>query len=66
MKKMNEMTIEELKEITGIITDEEFDELLENENVIESECLGFSSYHTTATWYDISLTDGTTIDIYVE
>lgn len=66
MGKMNELTIEEIKEITGVITEEEFGELLENENVLESETLGSSGRFVSAVWYSFTLADGTEVDIYVD
>lgn len=59
MKKLNELTIEELKEITQMITIDQFKELLANDNIII--CTEQPSFYR----YRLLLRDDTEIEINV-
>ena len=68
MKRLDMLTLEEIKELNCEIVAEDklLSELWENEFVERLENLGSSGYKTGCTWYDVQLVDGSRIDIYTE
>lgn len=65
MKKYNEINLEEIKKLNGEVLDDDiFNELMQNENVVDAECLGDSGYCHSYYWYSVKLSDETEIDIY--
>lgn len=47
------------------LTEDELEELEENENVKNMECLGYSGKGTNVLWYDVVLVDNSHIDLYL-
>lgn len=47
------------------LTEDELEELEENENVKNMECLGYSGKDTNVLWYDVVLADNSHIDLYL-
>lgn len=64
---IKEMDIDKLKTLDKeILTDSELEELQEHSSVKWFENMGVSGFKTWLTWWDILLTDGTSIDVYTE
>lgn len=61
------MDIDELKKLdTKVLTDTELEELQEHPSVKWFENMGVSGYKIWLTWWDILLTDGTSMDVYTK
>jgi hypothetical protein len=62
--KMNK---EELFELDGLVlTDEEFDNLIENELVVDAHNCGLSGLHYGCTLWDVQLKWGDNISVYTK
>ena len=61
------MDIDELKKLdTKVLTDTELEQLQEHPSVKWFENMGVSGCKIWLTWWDILLTDGTSMDIYTK
>lgn len=61
------MDIDELKKLdTKVLTDTELEQLQEHPSVKWFENMGVSGYKIWLTWWDILLTDGTSMDVYTK
>lgn len=61
------MDIDELKKLdTKVLTDSELEELQEHPSVKWFENMGVSGYKIWLIWWDILLTDGTSMDVYTK
>lgn len=59
------MTLEKIKKFDGeIVNQEEFDALMEDENVIDCKNNGGSGLYHNKTWFSIILKNGDEIQIY--
>lgn len=65
LKELRDLSVEELKELDMcFLNDDDFENLQENPEVLNVECLGQSGYYKNSEWYDIQLSDGYNIDVY--
>ena len=61
------MNINELKEMNNsLITENQLEEIECSECVANVENCGNSSQYVGATWFDVQLTDGSSIDVFVK
>ena len=61
------LDIDELKKLdTKVLTDTELEQLQEHPSVKWFENMGVSGYKIWLTWWDILLTDGTSMDVYTK
>lgn len=60
------MRIEDIKRLEGkVVTDDEFIEIEEDENVLDVSYNGYSGLYYHKQWFTILLVDETEVDIYV-
>lgn len=65
LKELCDLSVEELKELDMcFLNDDDFENLQENPEVLNVECLGQSGYYKNSEWYDIQLSGGYNIDVY--
>ena len=67
MKELKDLTVEEIEQADGEkLTIDELNILKENPAVEKTESLGTRGSYTGCTWYDVQLTNGNSIDIYIK
>ena len=60
------MNIEDIKRLEcQVVTDDEFVEIEENENVKSMQYNGHSGLYYNKQWFTVDLIDGSEVDIYV-
>ena len=61
---MNRKEIEQLH--NQIITEKQYEEIIEHEEVATIDCVGNSGQYPSAIWYDAQFTDGTAIHVFLK